>query len=248
MRILTEQELRRAVDNTVRRTLAENSQDEGIGKWLLGGAAALLGMRFWPQIKNFFSGLSGDDGRQTMPQAPNMPPTSDGSGNTDSAYSLPNSSSSSAYSWPNSSSSDGQLEDWQKEWRHSKGQDSWQQDSLNQPPFKVPSQSRTDGQEQSQTRPSSDYKEYSDLDKVDAILSNPMALRQLSRDEIRLLFMYRMMLSNSSSGNNRSNNTPNGYARGHGARNTRTSSSRSRRTTTPTASGNGRYAPGHKVR
>jgi hypothetical protein len=175
-----------------------------------------------------------------MPQAPNMPPTSDGSRDTDNAYSL-----------PNSSSSDGQLEDWQKEWRHSKGQDSWQnlwkQDSLNHPPFKVPSQSR-DGQEQSQTRPSSDYREYSDLDKVDAILSNLMALRQLSRDEIRLLFVYRMMLSNSSSGNNRSNNTPYGYARGHSARNTKTSSSRSRRTTTPTASGNSRYAPGHKVR
>lgn len=235
MRILTEQELRRAVDSTVKRTLTENSQNEGLGGWLLAGAAGLLGLHLWPKIKSVFSGQdNGNTGSQTPSQDPNIPSSGNGSGSTDSVQP------------PLSGSpSDGQLEDWQKEWRRNKGQ-GWEQGMQDKPSFdKASQQPRTDSQEQGRTRPSRDYREYSELDKVDAILSNPMALRQLSRDEIRLLFVYRMMLSNSSSGGNRSNYAPNGYARGHGARNSRTSIGRSRRTTT---SGNGRYAPGHKVR
>ena len=236
MRILTEQELRRAVDGTVRRTLAENSQNEGLGGWLLAGAAGLLGLHLWPKIKSAFSGQdNGNTGSQTPSQDPNIPSSGNGSGNTDSV--LPPLSGS---------PSDGQLEDWQKEWRRSKGQD-WGQDVLDKPSFdKAPPQARIDGQEQGRTRPSRDYREYSELDKVDALLSNPMVLSRLSRDEVRLLLMYRMMLSNNS---NRSNNTNNGYLRGHKANTSRTSSSRSgsRRATTPVINRNSRYLPGHRM-
>lgn len=225
MRILTEQELRRAVDSTVRRTLAENSQDESIGKWLLTGAAALLGIRYWPQIKKLFGG--GDSGSQTPPQGPSMPPStppstppsSTGSGYTD--ITLP---SSSGYS-------DGQLEDWQKEWRRMSGQSA--------PSFKdAPPQARIDGQ----TKPSD---EHSALDKVDAILSNPMELRRMSRDDIRLLLMYRMMLSNESRPKSisRPSNTYHGYARGHKPSKTRASRSTSR----PSIPSRG-YAPGHRMK
>ena len=235
MRILTEQELRRAVDGTVRRTLAENSQDEGIGKWLLGGAGALLGLRYWPQIKNFFSGLlGGDDSSQTPPQGPSTPPSTPPSGSG-------NGYTNTTYPPMSGSSSDGQLEDWQKEWRRGKGQD-WGQDPSSKPNFNdAPPQARTSGQ----TRPSG---EISALDKVDAMLSNPSVLRQLSRDEVRLLLMYRMMLSNDNRRSNNSyhsNNTNSGYARGHKSRSSKTTG---RRGTGSTPNGNNGYAPGHRVR
>lgn len=236
MRILTEQELRRAVDGTVRRTLAENSLNEGLGGWLLAGAAGLLGLRYWPQIKKLFSGQD-DNGSQTPPQGsmpPGMPPSDSGSGNTVSGgtdITLPPLSGS---------PSDGQLEDWQKEWRRTKGQDLGQNPS-DKPNFNdAPPQARVDNQGQSQTRPS---REISELDKVDALLSNPMVLRQLTRDETRLLLMYRMMLSNNSGRS--SNNTYNRYLPGHKASSTRPSNTH-RGNRIPT-SGNGRYLPGHRM-
>lgn len=217
MRILTEQELRRAVDSTVKRTLAENSQNEGLGGWLLAGAAGLLGIRYWPQIKKLFGG--GDSGSQTPPQGPSTPPSSTGSGYTDITF-----PSSSGYS-------DGQLEDWQKEWRRMSGQ--------SVPSFKdAPPQARIDGQ----TKPSG---EHSALDKVDAILSNPMELRRMSRDDIRLLLMYRMILSNESRPKSisRPSDTYHGYARGHKPSKTRASRSTSR----PSTPSRG-YAPGHRTK
>lgn len=208
MRILTEQELRRAVDGTVRRTLAENSQDEGIGKWLLGGAAALLGLRYWPQIKSFLYG-QGDNGGQTPPQGQSAPTNGTEGGSTDT-----NPPSSGG-------SSDGRLEDWQKEWRNVSGQN---KPSSNDAPSGTRPESKPNGGP-------------SDLDKVDAVLSNPMALRQLSREEIRLLLMYRMMLSSDNNGY-----PNNGYARGHSQGKTRAS-----RSTTRTSAPSSGYAPRHRM-
>ena len=253
MRILTEQELRRAVDGTVKRTLAENSQNEGLGWLLAAGAAGLLGVHFWPQIKKFFTGQDDSSNSGQTPSQGSVPSSGDTSGSTDST--LPPLSGS---------PSSGQLEDWQQEWRRSKGQ-GWEQgpDMFDKPSFdKAPPQARIDGQEQ--TRPGRDYREYSELDKVDALLNNPNVMSQLSSDDMRLLLMYRMMLSDNGS---RSNTTYNGYARGHNTRSSRTTNSyptytqpgyarghnprnnrtiggRNGRTPRPT-NGNGRYAPGH---
>lgn len=208
MRILTERKLRRAVDNAVRRTLAENSQGEGIGKWLLGGAAALLGLRYWPQIKGFLYG-QGDDGGQTTAQGQSVPTNGAESGATDAT--IPSSSGS----------SDEQLEDWQKEWRGAGGRN---KSSSNDEP----------SQKRAEARPGM---ERSELDKVDAVLSNPIALRQLSREEIRLLLMYRMMLSNGENGySNR------GYAKGHAP-----SISRASRGTTGLSAPSIGYAPRHRT-
>ena len=95
---------------------------------------------------------------------------------------------------------------------------------MNNPSFKdAPPQARIDGQRQGLTRPGG---EYSELDKVDALLSNPAVMRQLSRDEMRALIVYRMMLSSSvgrSNNSSRSNDAYNGYARGHNTSNTRVS-------------------------